>query len=102
MLDQQVLSDDQNGQAGRGQVLLRSGVDNSEFAVVVFLAQEIGGHVSYQRDVGLRNLVVSVGRPHNSVVGRDVEVVVVLIKFSRDFRNSSVIVVLGASDDVNG
>ena len=95
---QQVLAHDEDDHAGRGDVLLRAGVDHAELGDVVDLGEDVGGHVRHQRDVaGVRHMVIA--RAVDGVVGGDVDVPGV--RGEGVGRDVGVVVLAGGAGDVD-
>ena len=95
---QQVLAHDEDDHAGRGDVLLRAGVDHAEFGDVVDLGEDVGGHIRHQRDVaGVRHMVIA--RAVDGVVCGDVDVPGV--RGECVVRDVGVVVLAGGAGDVD-
>ena len=74
----QVLAEDDQGQAGRADVLLGAGEDEAELAHIDLAAEDVGGHIGHQGHIAGLGEVEVLGAV-DGVVGADAEVCPILV-----------------------
>ena len=87
---EQILADDDDGNAGRAHVLLCAGVDDAVLGDINRLGQDVGGHIRYER-YACRGLgVVLILGAVDGVVGADVEVIGIRTDVQLGLRRNAV------------